>query len=352
MWLPYNTNQELTHISMIFTYWIPWVYQQYTWIAITVTLIALLPLCLRIYQVYCSEKWWRFVEAILVYKRPNVYEKWFFSFRSTLSFYGEFGYLIILIIIIHYLPYLIISKILLIIGLIFIPPWHLKTGYKDSFLLLIYIFLLNIGYYYNFEIGLPVIPPHYYVNWLSFLNHGNPVTINPYNFVIDINKYMYVYSLILLYIALIKHILNLFYWKKVKYIPYQDKSVKYYDDYDRNQRIKKIHKLRKQLVQKRNKAIKAGTYVPRAKVKLIQDSRESLGSSHSQSIARDISNNTGLLRSLKLLGFKQQAIQVMLAEYNADTLEKALDKLDTLNDLNNPKNNFLEILQAIHDGCT
>ena len=86
-------------------------------------------------------------------------------------------------------------------------------------------------------------------------------------------------------------------------------------------------------------------------ISAITNSRDiSLGNLHQQSIARDTSNNTGLLRSLNLLGFKQQAVQVMLAEYNADTLEKALDKLDTLNDLTNPKTNFLEILQEIHDG--
>ena len=347
MWLPYNTNQELTHISMIFTYWIPWIYQQYTWIAVTATLIALLPLCLWIYQVYCSEKWWRFIEATVVYPRPNIYVAWFLDFRSVLNFYKDTGVLIVLIIICHYLYFFIISKIMLFLLIVFIPINALKNGYNDSLSIVIFIFLLNLGYYYDFGVGLPVLPPHYYVNWLSFLNHGNPVTINPYNFIIDANKYMYVYALLLLYVSIIRHSINFFYWKKVKYIPYKHKKFEYFDDFDCNQRIKKIHKLRKQLIQKRNKSIKAGTYVPRAKVKLTQGSKEPLGSSNSQSIGKDTSNNTE--RSLKLLGFKQQAIKVMIAEYGVDTLEKALDKLDMLDDLTTPKNNFLETLQDTHD---
>jgi len=363
MWLPYNTNQELTHISMIFTYWIPWVYQQYTWIAITVTLIVLLPLCLWIYQVYCSEKWWRFVEATVVYPRPNLYIAWFLEFKRTVWFYQEIGYLIILIVVSHYFPYFFISKILLFIGVIFIPIECFRMGYRNSLLISIYIVLINIGYYYNFNIGLPIIPPHYYVNWLSFLNHGNPVNINPYDFIVDTNKYMYVYALLILYTAMIRHILNYVYWKysKIRYIPYENYRVEMADNCERNMRIHKIKKLRKQLIQQRNKAIKSGTYVPRTNSKLVKPDSFVVGeitdkntidvlTSLQSSNITSISTNTGLLRSLKLLGFKQQAVQVMLAEYNADTLEKALDKLDTLNDLTHPKTNFLEILQEIHDG--
>ena len=49
MWLPYNTNQELSHLINIFIScisWIPSVYTNYTLIAVLVTLIALLPICL------------------------------------------------------------------------------------------------------------------------------------------------------------------------------------------------------------------------------------------------------------------------------------------------------------------
>ena len=226
----------------------------------------------------------------------------------------------------------------------------LVGGYYSPWMIIGVICICTGGYYYDFSIGLPVFEPHYTIDWVSawlpFINNGKPIVINPYNFLIDCNKYFYVYCLIFCYMALIKLVLNHFYWLIFRHKPV--KEFEYIvDNSMRDLRVFKIKRLRKQLTQQRKKSIKAGTYVPRAKVKLVQDSREPLGSSNSQSIGKDTSNNTE--RSLKLLGFKQQAIKVMIAEYGVDTLEKELDKLDMLDDLTTPKNNFLKILQDTHD---
>ena len=58
-----------------------------------------------------------------------------------------------------------------------------------------------------------------------------------------------------------------------------------------------------------------------------------------------VNNNSDVLRSLKLLAFKQSAIQVMLAEYGSQIISQALDRLDQIENLSNPKAQFIEILE-------
>ena len=256
MWLPYNTNQELSHLINIFIScisWIPSVYTNYTLIAVSVTLIALLPICLWFWQIYCSRNWKKifksFLTLTIVYARPNRYRGiWFLKFNTTIDFYKEFGVGIFLIAVSHFFPLFILSKLLLLFFIIFLPIVHFRHGYDEILTKLIYIVLLNIGYYYNFGIGLPVIPPHYYIeflsHWFPSINGGKPITINPYDYVIDINKYMYVYALIFLYLAVTRHILNFFFWKKIKYVPFQNPKFEYIDLLDQKKRVDKIHKLK------------------------------------------------------------------------------------------------------------
>ncbi|OIN82955.1 putative membrane protein [Francisella sp. TX07-6608] len=350
MWLPYNDNQELEHIVQIFTYWIPWVYAQYTWIAIALTLIALLPICLWLYQRHCYNTWWRWIEIIFVYPYPNIYHFINLDYKNVIKFYKDTAIIAGMILACHYIPFLIFLKIFVALALIVLLTWMLPiAGYSSPPTVLILIILFSCGYYYNFDIGLPIIPAHCSIEWLSFLNKGKPLVINPYDFIVDVNKYIYVYCLVICYWSFFRIILNQFYWAIVNHNPHPIHA-EVHADTSSLKRIQKIHKLKKKLLQKRQAQIKAGTYVPRKKFRSVESIKTIKSSMPQLNQSTNKSDDNILLPSLKLLGFKQQTVNLMIVEYSKDTLNQALNQLHNLGDLINPKAQYLEILQHLQQG--
>lgn len=120
MLIPYNVNHELEHYKELLTVIIPNLYTTYPGALWITTFLIGFPLFLIFYHRFCVKPW-RFVEGVFVYPEPNLYRwNYFFSkqyFREALFFWGLILAFFVLVILSHYVWFLFIFKLILVLGL-------------------------------------------------------------------------------------------------------------------------------------------------------------------------------------------------------------------------------------------
>ena len=293
-------------------------------------------------MLYGLEKYWhaviRNIEGTLAYPAPNV---GFFldctkmplklSFNPIKNFFFNDRYdardvdfnmiwlIPVLMLICHYIWFIFLFKYFMLYLLVTLTLYIMFFGNLALRLNLILIVLLNLAYYLNFSIGFPVLEPHYALTFFGLIS-DDPWVINPNGFIVDINKYVYVFFLFFSYISLIRYVINGFYWKYTKNKPNKI-FYQFFTDEELGigQPIGVHHPTHPD-------------YNPyRTDEEIQQHQMRESGGEYAD--------------TLKLLGFKESTIIMLNSEYTQSQIKNALDFIRNKDGVSNPKTEFLNKIE-------
>ena len=235
----------------------------------------------------------------------------------------------------HYLWFLIIFKYFFLFLMFASIVYFLCFGNRALSLMLWFTALLNLCYIGDYSIGFPSLEANYTIKWFGLFSEKYWVVLNPYNYPLDINKYVYVFFLFFIYLCLARYIFNAFYWRLTKHKPnkwfMQKIEIKSKTDVTDDASE-----------QTSNTALKESDASGKA------EKNPFIGQFKT---AYDPDADKKFMRDLQLLGFSKKMIGILKAAYAAKIIEKALEDISKLDGCNNPKAALLIRLDEI-DGTT
>lgn len=194
--------------------------------------------------------------------------------------------------------------------------------------------LLNLCYIGDYSIGFPSLEANYTIQWFGLLSEKYWVVLNPYNYPLDINKYVYVFFLFFIYLCLARYIFNAFYWRLTK------------------------HKPNKWFMQKLEVKKTTQADASEAKSGELQSDDNTIAEGEKNPFigqfktAYDPDADKKFMRDLQLLGFSKKMIGILKEAYAAKIIEKALEDISKLDGCNNPKAALLIRLDEIQGTTT
>ena len=234
----------------------------------------------------------------------------------------------------HYLWFLFIFKYLFLFLMFASITYFLCFGNRALTLMLWFAALLNLCYIGDYSIGFPSLEANYTIQWFGLLSEKYWVVLNPYNYPLDINKYVYVFFLFFIYLCLVRYIFNAFYWRLTK------------------------HKPNKWFMQKVEVKKTTQADATEAKSGELQSDDNTIAEGEKNPFigqfktAYDPDADKKFMRDLQLLGFSKKMIGILKEAYAAKIIEKALEDISKLDGCNNPKAALLIRLDEIQGTTT